>query len=216
MFRYLIVLLVACRSLEPVPVHAPNDSPRVATDAGASVEAVDAQVPAELTFPSPLPPSDSPTPAGKQCRKTYDADVAHEEQREAAALDAALRAQGFTPLRVNVLTDEPAPPATTGRWLRVDEIEGCGAIAPVVAMTASHEVFVVVPKLVAAKTRVVTACHIDPCFRQCGAHMPPSGVFAEVPADAKLAAQAHRQIDVKIDVAVKFRTTEKQQPCLAP
>ena len=150
--------------------------------------------------------------ARPRCVESADAEVNREAQREGAALDAALRAQGLTRLEAHADMG-PRPPDSDGSHeLAVDTVGGCNAAYPVVVMTPKHEVFVVTPVLAPRATRVVTEC-TDDCRGACGAAMPQSGVFVHVPADAVLVAA--RTVRVPIDVQVTFRIA-KPSPCNVP
>jgi hypothetical protein len=147
------------------------------------------------------------------CIENADAEENLELQREAAALDAALRAQALTRLEAHADLGPGQPREADGSHeLEVTTIGGCNASYPVVAMTTKHEVFVVAPVLAPHATRVVAECTGN-CRGACGMPMPDSRVFVHVPADAVLVEA--RAIRVPIDVQVTFQVA-KPSPCNVP
>ena len=223
----LVSLACACGGKQaPAPSHDDPDLGHPAPPADAPIVQPDAPATAAaFATPPPLAPAGPATPASKKCRADADADAGREEAREAAALDAALRAQGFTPLYVveggtadgshrgpSRSKQAHVIPAGNVFQLPVGTIAGCGGTPPVVAMTASHEVFVAEPQLVPKQQRTVTEC-MNTCRGVCGANLPDHVALAQVPADAVLGAP--REIKVPIDVQVTFRFA-KQQECNVP
>lgn len=218
-------LLAACGS-QPVKA-PPGPAQPMPVDAGLVVDAAtsaadvapDAQeyeataAPDErpyrkLVLPPPLVLA-APTPASSRCLAPQrEASVrTYEQRRQLAALDAAIRARGWTPLAVHAM-----PPADAGkggfvrgasdeRLLPVASESGCMPEPPVVAMNAQHEVFRVAWTLTARQTRTVKFC-TDSCYGGCG--MPQQAMFgAEVPADAKLDLSKSQKLDVHLDVTVE-------------
>jgi hypothetical protein len=215
-----IAALVACGPAHPPATVHPDDPPAAphdagappALDAGVVIDATPAAAQTSAFTPSaPLPPPGPPTPASARCRSTTDADLEREEQREAAAIDVALRAQGFTPLEV-IAGDKQGYASDGSHTLKVGTLRGCQGNPPLVAMTKTHEVFVVVPAFTPAHTRTVTEC-TGSCRGACGINMPDRDALARVPADAVLGAA--RDIKVPIDVKVAFKI-EKQVRCEVP
>lgn len=150
--------------------------------------------------------------AAHPCVQSADAEESGETQREAAALDTALRAQSLTRLEPHADLG-PRPPDVDGsRELAVGEVGGCNAQYPVVVMTPKHEVFIATPVLAPRSTRVVTEC-TGSCRGACGMPMPPSKVFVHVPADATLVPP--REVRVPIDEQVTFQVA-KPSPCMVP
>lgn len=141
------------------------------------------------------------TPDEKQCRNSDAADIDHERGRERAALDQALRAQGFTPLVAAFDRRYTQPLVAGARWIDVTTLQECSPQLPTVAMNAAHEVFIATPQLVPASQRTVHEC-MSSCYGHCGHPPSPVTVRAQVPADAKLVGP--RMIKVPIDVAVSI------------
>jgi hypothetical protein len=172
-------------------------------------------------------PSHGPaTPRDDACRSNVDEDIEREERQEASALDAALREQGFT--RPTLGVDPIASPQTAestsaagthailagdGSYrLDVGLIGGCDGQLPIIAMTETHEVFVVAPKIVPTHRCEITECS-GSCRHACGMPMPAQVVFATVPADATLGSV--REIRVPVDTQVTFHVLH-QSPCNVP
>jgi hypothetical protein len=231
----LVLLVASCARPTPVAVAPPPAPPgeiavpgdAAIADAAATPDAAIAVAvtPKDLPFvpPAALGPPGSPTPASGSCRSSADSDQDRETGRQAAALDHALRAQALTPLEVIASGGDPrresglvtGTHAThfNGRYvLEVGEIAGCGGTVPTVAMTATHQVFVVEAELAAKHARSVVEC-TNTCRGVCGVFMKPRVAVAIVPADAVLAEP--RTIRVPIDTAVTFKFS-KRQPCNVP
>ncbi len=202
---------------------APPPPPPPPPDAAVATVVAPAFVP-----PAPLGKPGPPTPGAKRCRTTADADQNHEDQRRYAAIDIALRAQGLTPLAVHPgrveQVSRPIAPGTRaqpapswqgqqpGYLLVVGRIGGCAGVPPIVAMTASHEVFVVEPVMSSKHHRTVLLCQ-NTCRGICGARMADRVALADVPSDAVLGAS--REIKVPLDTEVTFRFA-RTQPCNLP
>ena len=150
------------------------------------------------------------TPAAAECRSSDADDIIHEEARERAALDQALRAQGFTPLVTTLEKSTASPPGT--KWMEITELEECVPEAPTVAMTSAHEVFIANAKLVPASRSTVSECN-NSCSRACGTPPRPVTVLAQVPEDARLVTP--RMIDTPIDVQVTITYVTPSQ-CVVP
>ncbi len=213
---------VTCAPSRPPPsptpaahdaVEQPSAAREVAPiDAG---DASEATRPTSIVFtpPDPLPAPGPPTPASATCRNTPERDQAYEDERRAAAVDAALRAQAFVPLSVTREVELASSAAGNrpalyrgSHWLVVAP-PSCAAL-PTVAMTSSHEVFVATPVLVATRLRVVREC-VNACGNPgCGTR-PRAPVVALVPADAVLGAP--RDVRVPIDTEVELESVKRRR-----
>lgn len=207
-------------TLVAVPPQPPADA-SIASDAPSDAAIDDARVPEEssasedgsyrrLVLPRPLVLKPA-TPAASRCLPAErEAPVrSHEEARELAAIDRALRAKGYTPLAL-VSLQTHRPPQRVGdivrgpdgeRLMYIGRGSGCAPSPPPVAMTKSHEVIVFGPQFVAKTNRTIRFCDSS-CYKGCG--MPHVAYFgAEVPADAKLGQP--QNLDVPIDTHISFQ-----------
>ncbi|HEY4180151.1 MAG TPA: hypothetical protein VGM90_25085 [Kofleriaceae bacterium] len=221
MRRAWVVLVAACggshssshtetATKSPNPAFGPGvlakPVPVVAADATPST--------LDAAYAAPALNLEPATPSEKKCRGDAGADFDHEQQRERAALDHALRAKGLTPLVVTLREKDPdeEEAAPSGHWVAVDEVRGCHPDAPAIAMNSAHEVFVVTPNLVPGARRTVSEC-MGSCSGACGIARRPQMVYAKAPKEARVVPP--RMLDVPIDVAVSI-TVVKSVECNVP
>ena len=146
-----------------------------------------------FTPPEPLRPAGASLPSATRgvCHDLTKTERDDLERDELAALDAFLRQSGGMLLPVKEL-DRSTPTFETTlrgphgeRWMTIPTTAGCGDDLPVIAMDASHEVYIVTPLPTSSKKVRVEACS-PICSNGCGMPRAAPTAVVEIPEGAHL------------------------------
>ncbi len=195
-----------------------------ATDGGATTVAALPFRP--FVAPSPVVSPGKPTPRGKACRRTGEADLARERAREIAALDAALRKSGGMVLPtvqipmegdadgVRQLGDSIRGPSGE-RLLIVAMVGICHpSDVPTIAINRGAEVFVVVPQLRPTTLRTVSLC--EPICGGCGRAPSTTTIAVEVPEGAHFVGTRDVTVPIAVQVDLVSRDAKGLPKACAP